>query len=80
MTEVAEARERFLKLRSNVSVLKDGLARMRGQLTSQSTNLHADVAQTESRLDTYLTKADRALQLRDYRQAQQYLDLADHEA
>lgn len=77
VAELAEARERFIALRSKTSAMKSALAQTRGRLPS--TNTSAAIAQSEKRLDTYISGADRALQLRDSRDAKRYLDLAERE-
>ncbi|HEY6991665.1 MAG TPA: toll/interleukin-1 receptor domain-containing protein, partial [Bryobacteraceae bacterium] len=77
VAELAAARERFIELRSKTSVTKSALAQTRRQLPSATVN--AAIAQSEKRLDTYISGADRALQVQDSRDAKRYMDLAERE-
>jgi len=75
--ELAEARERFLELRSKTSATKSALAQTRRHFPSA--NVNAAIAESEKKLNTYISGADRALQVQDSHGAKRYMDLAERE-
>ena len=79
-TELDDARERFIRLRSRALALKSSLGELRQRLAVGGMSVSNDAVEAENNMDSYMLEADRALQAGDVQTAGTNMDRAEHEA
>ena len=79
-TELDDARERFIRLRSRALALKNSLGELRQRLAAGGMSVSNDAVEAENNMDSYMLEADRALQAGDVQTAGTNMDRAEHEA
>jgi serine/threonine protein kinase len=79
-TEMDDARQRFIRLRSRALALKSSLGELRQRLAAGGTSVSNDAVEAENNMDSYMLEADRALQAGDVQTAGTNMDRAEHEA
>ena len=79
-TELDDARQRFIRLRSRALALKSSLGELRQRLASGGMSVSNDAVEAENNMDSYMLEADRALQSGDVQTAGTNMDRAEHEA
>ena len=79
-TELDDARQRFIRLRSRALALKSSLGELRQRLAVGGMSVSNDAVEAENNMDSYMLEADRALQTGDVQTAGTNMDRAEHEA
>lgn len=79
-TELDDARQRFIRLRSRALALKSSLGELRQRLASGGMSVSNDAVEAENNMDSYMLEADRALRSGDVQTAGTNMDRAEHEA
>lgn len=77
--ELNNASESLMKMHSRADAVHQGLGDLKQQQASQGLGLRGDIVASESRMDSYLQMAQRALQSRDLASAQKNMDSAEQE-
>jgi serine/threonine-protein kinase len=79
-TELDDAHQRFIRLRSRALALKSSLGELRQRLAAGGMSVSNDAVEAENNMDSYMLEADRALQAGDVQTAGTNMDRAEHEA
>jgi serine/threonine-protein kinase len=67
------------QLASRVASVHDSLENLRRQQAAQGLGLRGDIGSAQQRMDTYVGKAQAAMQKEDIRASKKYMELAEPE-
>jgi serine/threonine protein kinase len=67
------------QLSSRAGAVKSSIDKLRNEQNAQGYNLRGDIAAAADRMETYMSKAQQALQSQDARNTKRYMDLAEPE-
>ncbi|HEV2382748.1 MAG TPA: protein kinase [Terriglobia bacterium] len=67
------------QLSSRAGAVKSSIDKLRNEQNAQGYNLRGDIAAAADRVETYMSKAQQALQSQDARNTKRYMDLAEPE-
>jgi serine/threonine protein kinase len=77
--EVNDASEALMKMQARADAVHQGLGDLQRQQAAQGLGLRGDIVASQSRMDSYMQAAQRALQGRDLQGAQKNMDGAERE-
>jgi serine/threonine-protein kinase len=77
--ELEELEDRMTPLEGRASAVKDSVQHLRQQQESAGLSLRHDISASESNMETYMGKAEAALNSRNPQAAKKYMDLAERE-
>ncbi|HEX3682593.1 MAG TPA: protein kinase [Bryobacteraceae bacterium] len=77
--EVNTASEALMKMQARADAVHQGLGDLQRQQAAQGLGLRGDIVASQSRMDSYMQAAQRALQGRDLQGAQKNMDSAERE-
>jgi serine/threonine-protein kinase len=77
--ELEEMERQMDQLASRAASVHDSLENLRRQQTAQGLGLRGDIASAQQRMDTYVGKAQAAMQKEDIRGSKKYMELAEPE-
>jgi serine/threonine-protein kinase len=77
--ELEEMERQMEQLASRAGSVHDSLENLRRQQAAQGLGLRGDIASAQQRMDTYVGKAQAAIQKEDIRSSKKYMELAEPE-
>ena len=77
--EIEELEDRMTPLEGRANAVKDSVQHLRQQQESAGFSLRHDISASESNMETYMGKAEAALNSRNPQAAKKYMDLAERE-
>jgi hypothetical protein len=77
--QLEQVEKEFDQVSSRSNAVASSLDTLQREQASQGLNLRGDIAASHERLNTYLGRAQAAMQSHDAKSAQKYLDLAEPE-
>jgi serine/threonine-protein kinase len=77
--ELEELEDRMTPLEGRANAVKDSVQHLRQQQESAGLSLRHDISASESNMETYMGKAESALNSRNPQAAKKYMDLAERE-
>jgi len=77
--QIRQARNRIMNLGARAEAARSGVQQLRSQQQAQGLDIRGDILASMSRMDSFLTEADRAIGQNDLQTANDYMDRADKE-